>query len=54
MMIEKNGKVFAVRECKEHWTLLREDGALTVQYEIPKELCKTVDELETYVRMTEL
>lgn len=54
MMIEKDGKVFAVRECKEHWTLLREDGALTVQYEVPKELCKTADELETYVRTTKL
>ena len=40
MIIEKKGKTYTVKECKNHWTVKYIDGGLAVNYQIDKNLCR--------------
>ncbi len=48
-MINKDGRVYQVKENKCSWTLSRKAGAIEVTYNIPKESCATYEELEAFV-----
>ncbi len=54
MNIEKNGKTYNVNECKSKWTVALNGSKLSVAIDVPKELCKTTEELQNYVLTNEL
>ena len=54
MTIEKNGKVFTVRENKNSWTVVRTEGRVSVSYNVPKEIRPTFDELKAYIVESDL
>lgn len=54
MTIEKNGKVFTVRENKNSWTVVRAEGRVSVSCNVPKEICRTFDELKAYIAENDL
>ncbi len=49
MMIEKNGKTYAVTESTTKWTLKSSYGKLDIAFDVAKESCATFDELREYV-----
>lgn len=49
MVIDKNGKQFAVEEKKTHWNVFRREGTSGVNYIIRKTVCPTVEDLVRYV-----
>lgn len=49
MVIEKNGKYYTATETSSKWTVKTENGKVSVFFEVPKDLCKTEDELREYV-----
>lgn len=54
MIITKNNKVYSVEEKKTKWVVSAEDGALSVSYDVPKNNCKTPEELKEYVISNDL
>lgn len=54
MTIEKNGKVYAVRENKVSWTVSRKAGRIDVSFNVPKDDCPTFDALKDYVAASNL
>ncbi len=54
MVIEKNGKEYAIAERAEGWTVSRKIGALTVEYKIPKDVCENEAELRAYIERDDL
>lgn len=54
MVIEKNGKVYTIAERAESWMVSRKIDALTVEYKIPKDVCKDEVELRAYIERDDL
>lgn len=51
MTIEQEGRVYTVRECEGYWSMKRPPGEkVMLEYRIPKEECKTLEDLTAYVR----
>lgn len=53
MNISKGEKQFTIKECKNHWSVERKIGKLTVDIQVPKDICKTSDELKEYIEQEE-
>ncbi len=49
MIIEKNGKNYEITEYTTHWVVRLKNGDLTVDFQIPKEICKSIVELKNYI-----
>ncbi len=49
MNIEKNGKIFVVKENKSSWTLATNIGGIPLTYNVKKADCATFDELKQFV-----
>ena len=49
MIIEKNGKKYEIIEYTAHWLVRLKNGDLTLDYQIPKEICKNSIELKDYI-----
>lgn len=49
MVIEKNGKAYAVTESRDKWTVKADSGKLSIAFDVSKEICATADELREYV-----
>ncbi len=54
MIIEKKGKTYTVKECKNHWTVKYIDGGLAVNYQIDKNLCKNENEIAEYIKNNDM
>lgn len=54
MTIEKNGKVFTVRENKNSWTVARAAGRVSVSYNVPKDICPTFSDLKSHISENDL
>lgn len=54
MDIIKNGSIYTATESKNKWKVSKDSGKLTVSVDIPKEICKTPDELREYVLSNDL
>ena len=54
MVIEKNGKVYTVRENKASWTVSKDAVRVSVSYNVPKADCATFDALKKYVAESDL
>lgn len=54
MVIEKNGKVYTVKESDKKWTVSTESGKLAVSYDVSKELCGSAEQLQEYVMNNDL
>lgn len=49
MTIEKNGKVYAVRENKKSWTVTISEGRVSISANVPKDICPTFGNLKAYI-----
>lgn len=49
MIIEKNGKIYTVAETNSKWSLKSDSGKISIVYDVPKEMCKSEEELRDYV-----
>jgi hypothetical protein len=49
MNIQKEQKTYTVTEQATKWKLTRTVGGVSVAYEVPKETCGTIEELQKYV-----
>lgn len=54
MTIKKGGKEYTVKDCNGYWSVTLAAGALSVEYKVSKEICKTENELREYVKAEEL
>ena len=54
MKINKNGKEYSIEERKECWVVSHKFEILTVEYKIPKDVCKDKEELCAYIKQQEL
>lgn len=54
MTIEKNGKVYAVRENNKSWTVSIKYGHIDVNYNVQKADCPTFDDLKAFVAENDL
>lgn len=54
MTIEKNGKFYAVRENKKSWTVIVNEGRVSISANIPKDICPNFDDLKAYVTENDL
>lgn len=50
MIIEKNDKLYEVTERKKHWSVVLKSGSLTVDFQVSKDICATVEELKEYIQ----
>ena len=48
-MIEKNGKIYEIKECAGCWTVILKEGILSVEIKVPKEICETEEDLKLYI-----
>lgn len=54
MTIEKNGKVYAVRENKKSWTVTIGEGRVSISANVSKDICPTFDDLKAYIAKNDL
>lgn len=54
MKIEKNEKVFSVKENLKSWTVSRTIDILTISYNVSKADCPTLESLQKYVNDNEV
>lgn len=54
MIIEKNGKIYTIRENKTSWTISTTIGRVDVSYNVPKSDYPTFDALKAYVVASDL
>ncbi len=54
MIISKGDRLYRVKEETKKWAVTKEEGMLTVVFEVPKELCKTEEALREYVASNDL
>lgn len=47
--VQKNDKTYTVKECKNHWNVSTAIGKLSVSYQVPKDICATIEELKQYI-----
>lgn len=50
MIVEKNGKQYEVTERKKHWSVVLKSGALTLDFQVSKDICGTIEELKEYIQ----
>ncbi len=50
MKIIKGDKEYTITERKGYWSVALSSGALSVDYQVSKELCKTEAELREYIQ----
>ncbi len=53
MTIAKGEKVYTAQECADHWVLTWKSGAVTAEFNIPRSICATAEDLADYVRNTD-
>ena len=46
---QKGEKEYTIEEQKMFWVVSNKGGALTVEYKVPKDICKTQEELVEYI-----
>ena len=49
MIIEKSEKRYEIFERLKHWLVVLKSGALSVEFQIPKDICNTEAELKEYI-----
>ena len=50
MLVNKNEKVYTVRECKNYWSVtLQSAEAVSISYKVNKDLCKDEREITDYI-----
>ena len=54
MTIVKGDSVYIVTELRDKWKVSKDSGKLSLSVDVPKELCKTEDELREYVLSNDL
>lgn len=54
MLITKNNKVYNVKETSTKWVVSTESGKISIAYDIPKDICKTAEDLQRYVANNDL
>lgn len=54
MTIAKGDSIYTVTESRDKWKVSKGSGKLTISVDVPKELCKTGDELREYVLSNDL
>ena len=50
MIVEKNGKQYEVTEWKNHWSVTWKSGAVEASFQIPKDICKTEEDIKAYIQ----
>lgn len=50
MSIEKNGKKYEVSERSYKWVLKDSNGKVTIKFEVSKQDCPTVEDLERFIK----
>ena len=54
MTVEKNGKLYEVYERKTIWSVILKSGALTVNIQVPKDICVTFEEVKEYIQKDDM
>ena len=54
MTVEKNGKQYEVYERKTIWSVILKSGALTVNIQVPKDICATFEEVKEYIQKDDM
>lgn len=54
MIVEKNGKIYTVRENPKSWTVKIDIENVSVSYNVSKDDCKTFDELQGFISGSDL
>lgn len=54
MIIEKNGKIYEISERSKDWSVVWKSGALSVDFKVSKDICKTAAELKEYIEKEEM
>lgn len=54
MLVTKNNKVYTVKETETKWVVSTENGKISIAYDIPKDVCKTTEDLKKYVTDNDL
>ena len=49
MTVEKNGKVYTVKENQSSWTASAELGGVSVKFKISKSDCPTLESLQQFI-----
>lgn len=49
MVIEKNEKKYEVRENAKSWSIALRSGALSVTFNVSKDICETEEDVRQYV-----
>lgn len=49
MNIEKDGKIYTVRENQKSWTVTLTDGRVTISAKVQKADCPTFDDLKAFI-----
>ena len=54
MIVEKSGKQYEVTERKRHWSVALKSGSLTVDFQVSKDICATIEELKEYIQKEDM
>ena len=54
MFIEKNGKIYEVSERSKHWSVVWKSGALSADFQVSKDICKTESDVKSYIEKEEM
>lgn len=54
MNITKNNQIYKITENDNNWVAKLEYGNLQATFDIPKNMCKTFDELKEYILSSEI
>ena len=54
MIVEKNGKLYELNERKNHWSVVLKSGSLTVDFQVSKDICATIEELKEYIQKEDM
>lgn len=54
MKIEKNGRIYTVKENGASWTVSTEVGRVDISYNVPKDDCSTFEALKDFVAVSDL
>ena len=49
MIIEKHEKKYEILERKNHWSVVLKSGALSVDFQVSKDICKNEAEVKAYI-----
>jgi len=54
MIVEKSGKQYEVAERRRHWSVVLKSGSLTVDFQVSKDICATIEELKKYIQKEDM